>query len=228
MKRSLSACLAGAALSVLAFCPASAADLPMGGGPAPFYPGPPLFTWTGVYVGANAGFNFGRFSGGGGPFFGNALGGLYGITAGYNYQSGPLVAGVEADLDFGSVNGNRNPATNVWGTGNVVGAGSLRARFGYALNRALIYITGGYAGASLKGSVTDVSAAPNLFASQSAYLNGFTIGTGLEFAVTDHVSIKGEYLYNDFGSAGYFGGTRDALNAGVRYSTVRGGVNYHF
>ncbi len=227
MKRILSAILAGTALSALALCPAIAADLPSQGS-APFYPAPPLFTWTGFYLGGNAGIDFGRFSEDGGTYFGNGFGGLYGITGGYNYQSGPLVAGVEADLDFGGVSGTGSPYTSVWSSGNVTGEGSLRGRFGYALDRALIYVTGGYTGAILKGSVTDFAGSPSIYASQSAYLNGFALGGGLEFAVSNHISLKAEYLFNDYGSASYFAGTRDALSSGVRFSTLRAGINYHF
>ena len=227
MKKILSGILAGAVLSAPALCAAHAADLPSQSA-EPFYSGPPLFTWSGFYAGAIAGVNFGQFTDNGRNYFGNAFGGLYGLEAGYNYQSGPLVAGVEADLDFGSVNGSGNPYRNVWGSGNITGNGSLRGRFGYAFNRALIYGTVGYTGASLKGSITDLAGAPNIYASQSAYLNGFVIGGGLEFALTDRVSIKAEYLYNNYSSTGFFAGTRDNLTAGASISTVRAGINYHF
>ncbi len=162
MKRNLSALLAGCGFCRSGIGAGGAADLPSRS-TAPFYAAPPLFTWTGFYVGANAGLDFGQFSEGGNRYFHNAFGGLYGITGGYNYQSGPLVAGVEADLDFGSVYGSDNPAPGVYGAGNVMGEGSLRARFGYALDRALIYVTGGYTGASVKGSLADSGGVPSIF-----------------------------------------------------------------
>jgi outer membrane immunogenic protein len=227
MKRTLSALLAGTALSALTLCSAPAADLPSRSAP-PYYAAPPLFTWSGFYVGANAAINFGQFTDGGANYFGNGFGGLYGLTAGYNYQSGPLVAGVEGDLNFGSINGTGSPYAGVNGSGNVTGEGSLRVRFGYALDRALLYVTGGYTGANLKGSVADFSGAPNIYASQSAYLNGFILGGGLEFAVTNNISLKAEYLFNDYGSASYFSSTRDAMTSGVNFSTLRAGINYHF
>jgi outer membrane immunogenic protein len=227
MKRNLSAFLAGAALAALATGSAAAADLPSRTA-APYYAAPPLFTWTGFYVGANAGVDFGQFTGGGGNYFGSGFGGLYGLTAGYNYQSGPLVAGLEADLDFGSVNGVGHPFGSVNGSGNVTGDGSVRVRFGYALDRALFYVTGGYTGASVKGNVADYGSSPNIYASQSAYMNGFVVGTGVEYAITNNISLKGEYLFNDYGSTPYFTGTRDAINSGVNFSTFRAGINYHF
>jgi outer membrane immunogenic protein len=227
MKRSFSAFVAGAALAALVPFAAAAADLPSQGA-APYYSAPPLFTWAGFYAGANGGVNFGRFSNGGDGYFGDAFGGLYGLTAGYNYQSGPLVAGVEADLDFGSVNGTGHPYGGVTATGNVTGNGSLRARFGYAMDRTLAYVTAGYTGAVLKGSLSDVNGSPNIYASQSQYLNGFVIGGGLEFAITQRISLKGEYLFNDYGTSQFFSGTRDGTTAGVSFSTIRAGINYHF
>lgn len=227
MLRIISASLAGAGFAVLALHPAAAADLPSRSG-APYYAAPPIFTWTGAYIGGNAGLNFGTFSGTGNTFFGNNFGGLYGITAGYNYQSGPLVAGIEGDLDFGSVNGLGSAGPGVNGSGNVTADGSIRLRFGYAFDRALIYATGGYTGANMKGSVADFSAAPNIYASQSQYLNGFTIGGGLEYAVTNNVSVKAEYLFNDYGTANFFNGTRDNMWAGTSFSSLKAGINYHF
>lgn len=225
MKRTLSTWLAGAALSAAVLTSASAADLPYRS--RGYYTPPPVFTWAGVYVGANASMNIGQFSQGGANYFGNAFGGLYGITAGYNYQSGALVAGVEADLNFGSVNGNAYPFGGVHSSGNITGQGSLRGRFGYAFDRALVYITGGYTGASMTGNVVDLGT-PNIYANQSNYLNGFVIGGGLEYAVTNNISLKAEYLFNDYGSTPFFSTTRDSITSGISFSTIRAGVNYHF
>jgi outer membrane immunogenic protein len=223
MRRSLPVVLLSTALAF----PAVAADLPPQSG-APYYNPPPLFTWTGGYVGANASFGFGRYTDGGSSYFGNADGGLFGITAGYNYQSGPLVVGVEGDIDFGSVSGTGYPAGGISATGSLTGEGSIRARFGYAFGPSLVYITGGYTGANLKGSVSDFSAAPNIFVSQSTYLNGFVIGTGLEYEFTRNISVKAEYLFSDYGSSGLFNGTRDNIGSGLLLSTIRAGINYHF
>ena len=222
MRRSLLAVLASTALAF----PAIAADLPESG--APYYPPPPLFTWSGAYIGANAGFGFGTYTGAGDFFFGGADGGLFGITAGYNFQSGPLVAGIEGDIDFGGISGTSHPGANSSATGNLNGEGSLRARLGYSFDRTLIYITGGYTGANLNASVSDLSASPNIYVSQSTYLNGFVVGGGIEYAVTKNISVKAEYLFNDYGSSGLFGGTRDSISSGMLLSTLRAGFNYHF
>jgi outer membrane immunogenic protein len=207
--------------------PAMAADLPPYS-PAPYYQPAPIFTWTGIYVGANAAFGFGRYTNDGTSYFGNTDGGLFGVEAGYNYQSGPLVAGVEGDINFGSVSGNSSPAPGITANGNINGEGSIRARFGYAIDHTLFYITGGYTGANLKGTVTDNAIAPNIYANESTFLNGWTIGTGVEFAVTRNISVKAEYLFDDYGNGSLFSGTRDAIHPGLTMSTLRAGINYHF
>lgn len=206
---------------------AVAADLPSRSS-APYYAAPPIFTWTGFYIGANGGFGVGHGSGGGGPDFNTQTGGLVGVTAGYNYQSGQLVAGVEADLDFAGLGGSGAPRPGAFTSGTVTGVGTLRGRLGYAMDRALVYVTGGYTGANMRGSLVDNAVSPNLYFNQSNYLNGFVIGLGLEYAMTPNISVKAEYLYSGYGSTNYFGGTPDAISAGTRFSTLKGGVNYHF
>lgn len=222
--------LVPAALALALASPAFAADLPSRyRQPAnDFYAPPPVFTWTGLYVGANGALGVGRFSQGGDAAFGNAFGGFGGATVGYNYQSGSLLVGAEGDIAFGSVNGSGSPAFGITSKGDIGGIGTARVRFGYVYDRAMFYVTGGYAGASVRGTLTDTRGAPNLFIDQSHYLNGFAVGAGVEFAVTNHISVKGEYLFTGYGSNSFFGGTRDALNAGANVNLLRAGVNYRF
>lgn len=217
---------AAAALAVAS--PAVAADLPSRyrAPPSDYYAPPPVFTWSGLYVGANGALGIGRFSDGGDAAFGNAFGGLGGVTVGYNYQSGSLLVGAEGDIAFGSVSGSGG--INASSTGTIQGLGTARVRFGYVYDRAMFYVTGGYAGASLHGTLNDTSASPNLFIDQSHYLNGWTVGAGVEVAITNRISVKGEYLFAGLGSNSFFSGTRDATNAGANINLIRAGVNYHF
>src|SRR6201999_3405809 len=88
----LAALMAGVATS------AFAADLPTRKAPpapAPIYVAP-AFTWTGFYLGVNGGYGVGND----GKSFGNVDGGMVGGTAGYNYQLGQIVLGVEGDWDW--------------------------------------------------------------------------------------------------------------------------------
>ncbi|MGP0061260.1 MAG: outer membrane protein [Beijerinckiaceae bacterium] len=217
-----------AALAVLTLASgALGADLPSRSSAA-YYPAPPIFTWTGLYLGANGGYGIGRGTYGGGADFGDQAGGIFGVTAGYNYQSGSLVAGIEADLDFAGIAGTSIPKASTFTSGDTTSVGTLRGRFGYAVDRALFYFTGGYTGANMRGSLADNSTNPNLFFNQSNYLNGYVLGLGLEYALTNNVSVKAEYLYSYYGKANYFGGTVDSINAGTNFSTLKAGVNYHF
>lgn len=211
--------------------PALAADLPSRYAPpvAPYYDRVPLFAWTGLYAGINGQLGFGSFTAAGGrAAFGGPFGGLGGATLGYNYQSGSLLVGLEGDIGFGSISSSSNFGFGGTGGGAIHGLGTARVRVGYVMDRALFYVTGGYAGASLSGRVSDFGGSPNLVLQESHYLNGFAIGAGVEYALTTKISVKGEYLYTGFGSQSFFNGTRDALGAGAHINLVRAGLNYHF
>ena len=142
----LAVLMAGASTAALA------ADLPTRKeppAPAPIYA--PPFTWTGLYLGINGGFGVAHI---GNTDFGNPNGGEIGGTIGYNWQMGQVVFGGEADLDWASetsghtfVNGSTNFKVNAITT--------ERLRLGYAVDHALFYITGGYAGVSTQASISD-------------------------------------------------------------------------
>ena len=220
---------AASSLALLGAVPAFAADLPSRYAPAPYYEPAPIFTWTGLYAGLNGQLGVGSYTNGGNQVFGSPFGGLGGVTLGYNYQSGSLLIGAEADAGFGSISGHGNfgRATDSYGTIN--GIGTLRARAGYIFNqRLLFYVTGGYAGTVLNGKISDYAFSPNYVLNEGHYLNGYAVGAGVEYAITTKISIKGEYLFTGFGSHQYFTGTRDSIPSGANISLLRAGVNYHF
>ena len=219
------------ATAVCFAAPALAADLPSRYAPAaPYYDPVPMFAWTGLYAGINGQLGFGSISTGGSRVsFGGPFGGLGGATLGYNYQSGKLLVGAEGDIGFGSSSSSSDFGYNTSSGGRVTGLGTIRARVGYVLNdRVLLYVTGGYAGASLNGRVSDFNGSPNLVLQESHYLNGFAVGLGVEYALTTKISLKGEYLYTGFGSQSFFAGTRDQVSADSHINLIRAGVNYHF
>lgn len=151
-----------ASLSALALLTgaAAAADLPAPVmAPAPMYsPTPIAYNWSGFYVGAHGGYGFG-----GGAFDdGFVIGGHIGV----NWQYNNFVLGAEGDGSFVD-----------WGNTDAVGTARLRA--GFALDRMMIYGTGGVA----LQDFNDV---------------GWTAGGGVEYALTDNVSAGVEYLHYDF------------------------------
>ncbi|PYB73016.1 outer membrane protein [Rhizobium wuzhouense] len=154
----------------------------------------PQFSWAGGYAGILTGYGWGdgELSGVAGTesFDGARFGGF----AGYNWDLGnQLVVGVEGDLNY-----DWNEET-VFATDIKSGLNwSARARVGYAMDRALLFAAGGYTGTNIKsdgpgGSFDDT-------------LHGWTIGGGVDYALTDRVFTRLEYRYNDFGS-GNLGGT---------------------
>ena len=217
----MSAVLGGSALSG-----ASAADLPRR---APAYIPPayaPIFTWTGFYAGINGGYGFGDSNGTGRALAGSPSGGLVGGTVGYNYQYRQLVVGLEADFDYAGVGNTQTSAGPLTAKSNLNFADTIRARAGYAVNRALLYVTGGYAGGNLHSTVYDTPL--NTFAANSNYLNGYAVGAGVEYAFMPNLSGKVEYLYTDLGQAYNFTGTPDVTRIGLSTSNIKAGINYHF
>jgi outer membrane immunogenic protein len=221
---------AAAALSFVAA--ASAADLPPRSAPAdpaPYYaPASGALNWTGAYAGLNAGVDWNAFSGSAGKVWGGNVGALLGVTGGYNYQFGQAVVGVEGDWDIDSLRSKKTTAGPAFGFGKSTSTLTLRARAGYATDRVLVFLTGGYAGASISGSLNDTSLPPGgQYFSTEGWRNGFALGGGIEYAFTDHLSAKAEYLYENLTTQNVFTPPR-ALTAGSRDSVVRAGVNYHF
>jgi outer membrane immunogenic protein len=218
----LTALMAGVASSALA------ADLPTHKAPpapAPYY-APPAFTWTGFYIGVNGGWGF---SGTDNNSFGNINGGLVGGTVGYNYQMGQFVIGYEGDVDWADVHGGNF----AYGLPGGFGTDKLttnwmvteRARLGYSVDKALFFVTGGYAGIDTHGTFADSF---GNFGSQNKWQNGGVIGAGVEYAFTNNISLKGEYLYMPTFSQTYFAGTPDVTSTRLGVSMFRAGINYKF
>ncbi len=205
---------------------ASAADLPRKSAPQQFVQPLPIFTWTGFYVGINGGY---LFDTGGSRQSGEGF--SIGGTVGYNYQIGNIVVGLEGDLAYVEQN-NRNSfafgAGNGFGSNDMTYFGTVRGRLGFAFDRFLVYGTGGLAFADQNNN----SNFGGFGRSSNDVQFGYTIGAGLEYALTNNWSVKAEYLYYDLGSSrnstfvagpGFF--TNNSDNRG---SVVRAGINYRF
>jgi outer membrane immunogenic protein len=228
-----------AALAFLASCIiAHAADVPT----EPVYKGPvvlPAYNWTGFYIGANGGYGWGqqdpwgvltnRFDTFSVPFSGWTLGG----TAGAQIQSGHVVLGVEADVDWAKITGAAKAVPTIAGIPIPAGTATLatsinnlstgRFRVGYALDSWLLYTTAGLVLADANTNVSTVGGAACTTAILSAicsgtnYRIGATAGVGVEYGFTPNVSAKVEYLYI----------TAASLELS-RINVVRGGLNFRF
>ncbi|WP_332686736.1 outer membrane protein [Bosea sp. (in: a-proteobacteria)] len=217
-----------AALGLLAAGAASAADLPSRKGPveAPIYV--PVFTWTGFYVGANAGYAWGQIdsAGLGVLSFKDPDGFTGGGQVGYNYQMGNIVLGLEADFQGADLKANVFDAVNnITASNEINWWGTVRARAGYSFDRFLPYVTGGFAYGNVKNKI---STAFGSFSDDNTQY-GWTLGAGLEYAFTNNLSAKIEYLYVDLDkeSVSVPGGVFNA-NVETKFSVVRAGLNYRF
>jgi outer membrane immunogenic protein len=216
--------LAGAsALAVLTAGAAIAADIPSRRAAplAPIYKAP-AFTWTGLYVGANAGYSFGRFTRDGRNFK-DPDGFTGGGQIGYNYQIGQFVVGLETDLQASTLKANGGAFVPVGSEAKGEWFGTVRGRFGItAFERALIYVTGGYAYGQGKISIP-------LRGSDDNIHSGYALGAGVEYALTNNWSVRGEYMYVDLTEKTYTSTNGLFLaRSGTEFSTVRAGVNYKF
>ena len=211
--------LASVAVLALGTASASAADIqrPMPA-KAPAYIPPPLYNWTGLYVGINGGGGWGRsdFSA---PFTTGSFdtsGGLVGGTIGYNWQMNQVVFGLEGDIDWSNIRGSAACGGTNCETRNDW-LGTARGRLGYAFDRFLPYVTGGAAFGNVKTSIAGVGSSDDTKV-------GWTLGGGVEAAIAGPWTAKIEYLYVDLGRGGSVAGSDAKFNANI----VRAGLNYRF
>jgi outer membrane immunogenic protein len=238
---------------------ASAADLPMRQAPpAPFIAAVPIFTWTGFYVGAQAGYSWGDNNNGfgiansnvafigGTPFVVSGLnngdssdGFLIGGHVGYNAQFGQFVVGVEGDLEWSDLGGSDSTfaLTNVNTRQTVLinsglgldWQGSIRARLGWAFDRTMIYATGGFAFAGVNDS-NNFNIVNPLFTNGDDTVSGWTLGAGVEYAFTNNLTTRIEYRYTSYDNSGtnFFDDVSLDRGKDLDFHTVRVGVSYKF
>ncbi|MGL4264491.1 MAG: outer membrane protein [Afipia sp.] len=166
-------------------------------------------SWIGPYIGGNLGYGWGDVSNNGAK----PSGVLGGLQAGYNWQNGAWVAGIEADIQLNS----SDDTFAAWKFSNPW-FGTVRGRVGYAFNSVLLYGTGGLAFGALKAQLPGGLSESNTSA-------GWTVGAGAEFAINQNWSAKVEYLYIDLSEKNFL---MTGMSNGYQFSTVRVGVNYRF
>jgi outer membrane immunogenic protein len=209
------------------------------------------YNWTGFYVGAQAGFakpkdevKYGGSSTGA-PFdavnqvITNRENGFAGgVQAGYNHQFFPFVPGIEADLGYMGFNGSRTSSpefdpqqeTRAVSSGGLFGTAT--GRVGLAIDRAMVYVKGGFAYANLKLGVRDNVPPLTTDATRRSTYTGWTVGGGIEFAITQHWLIKSEYQFIDLGqksvSAVASDGITDTWKHRPSAHLIKLAINYKF
>ena len=207
----------------LAVTSVAAADLPRAMPPtkAPAFL-PAVYSWNGFYLGINGGGAWGHSHWDNGVGGTDMSGGLAGVTAGYNWQTGNWVFGLETDIDWSSIKGSFTNAACPFGceTKNDW-LGTARGRIGWAFNRWLPYVTGGAAFGNIKGTSGAISTTKTNI--------GWAAGAGLEYAFLGAWSAKIEYNYVDLGKVTCGVGTCIAdTDVKFKANIVKLGVNYRF
>lgn len=189
---------------------ARAADLPVSN--YPYYTAPPsyaAYSWIGPYVGGVLGYEWGDVSNN--PTQPSGVAG--GVEAGFNWQHGNFVYGVETDFDLSGADDTFAPwqFSNPW-------FGTVRGRAGVAINNVLLYGTAGLAYGELTADT-----AGNLSESHTSL--GWAAGAGAEVGLTPNWSAKAEWLYLDFADRSF---SVTGTNNGLTANLLRLGLNYRF
>src|SRR6266851_349924 len=207
---------------------ATAADMPV---KAPYIRS--VFDWTGLYIGAHAGFGRGSSTAAladpATSTTSNSFSGMIGgVQAGYNYQlpSGMLL-GVEADISFpnyltsnsvvSSLATARSDVTEQWDY-----VGTARGRVGYVAGPWLVYATGGLAWAGERFLNT-----PAIGSDEKTLHTrlGWAAGGGVEYAFAPHWSARLEYLYSQFGKADIAFPSATQYTSSLDFQSLRIGLN---
>ena len=228
--------VAGALAVVASAGAASATDLP-----APVYTKAPVmanpaYDWSGFYLGGHFGYIWGKsrvydndvLTESGAPTNG-VVGGL---LAGYNWQSGLLVLGIEGDFGWSNAQGHGTaplppPAPRGPNTYDLRWDSHLVGKAGLASDRWLIFATGGVAIAGFSFQEGVVPPAPPANRISATYV-GFSVGAGVEYAFTQNLLGRLQYVYDDFGSKNYVALDGGTYRVRLTGQTLRGALSWKF
>lgn len=202
------------------------------------------FSWTGGYIGANAGYAKAKA-----PLRNTNYNDDYtdatdydpdgffgGLYTGYNKQfDNNVVVGIDADLNIANIKSEGGDyyseyLNGVWPfipSSKMKWNGAVRARLGYAYDRVLPYIAGGVSFGEYEIGLRFLNDRP-IF-SEKTTMTGWNIGGGVEYAATDHLILRAEYRYTDFGSKTFHNLAEVDVNK-IKLSThdFRVGLAYKF
>ncbi len=166
--------------------------------PAPAAPAPSFgYDFSGGYVGTGLSFGRGLHSDSTAPgFWPNGSGAGLGAFAGYNWQSGNTVFGVEGHLSGQRMRGSTTTAAGEVQT-DLRALASLRGRAGVTVDRTLFFATAGGALGSVRHNAVDVPA------SDTQTVRGLMVGVGVEHAISDGIHLRGDLEHYRFGSRNF-------------------------
>lgn len=230
--------IAASVLALSVATGANAADIVRPQPVTPVYTAP-AFSWTGFYVGGQIGWAWADTDVSGvvanHTFAPDPDGFMGGIYLGYNFNFGNnFVAGIETDFAWSDIDASETVLGTLITPDVSVNVkqkweGATRVRLGYDADRFLPYIAGGVAYTKVKTSVNAIDNLGNVasLGTGDKTLVGWTVGAGVDYAVTDNLLLRLEYRYSDFGDKDYSveGGK---FNTDYKTNDVRVGVAYKF
>jgi outer membrane immunogenic protein len=197
MRRLASSSIGAFVVSLALVSTTFAADFPR---KAPLYvpAAAPVFTWTGFYVGVHGGWGWAHWDAGPGAVTGGTADGdgwLLGLQAGYNYQMGSIVLGIEGEIALADVK-----ITEPLFAGSITLKndfyGLVTGRLGYAFDRFLVF---GKAGVAFTRDKWDGNDGLGGTATGEFSRVGLALGAGAEYALWNNISVKAEYNFLTFG-----------------------------
>lgn len=194
------------------------------------------FDWTGFYLGVNAGYGADtthqEFQSAGGPA-GSSIefdraGGFVGLTAGANHSGGVIVLGIEGDIAHAEMRGVDlgNDAVGCFGTdcySSIEWFATLRGRAGLDLVGFMPYVTAGLATGAVNVTFDNAE-----YFDRTVQQTGWTAGVGVEAAVSDSLTVKGEYRYVDLGLYDEFYENPASVREQFSFHALSLGANWHF
>lgn len=189
--------------------------------PAPaaqaYAPAAAVYDWSGAYIGIQGGYAWTQLTPPAGFATQDFDGGSVGAYAGFNFQHDNFVFGLEGDANY-NWNERTYGVAPLTATAGTDWDGSVRGRLGYAIDRTMVYGTGGIA-------FTRAFIEPAGLDRETETFTGWTVGAGVEHAFTDNLAARVEYRYTDFGRRDF--GIAGA-DSDLHQHTVRVGLGYKF
>jgi len=187
----------------------------------PAYAAPPVFDWTGFYVGAEAGGGWGMAGVRGIANDASLSGALGGVQIGNNWQNGNWVTGVKADINLSHIRGSVDWGGAIY-SGTVNWFGTAEVQEGFLINpSSKLYATVRLAFGHVKAKLVDVETFQD-----SRTMAGWTVGAGFEWAFNTNTGLFVEYKCLDLGTKTFV--LDDPEQVHVRFNVVKAGMNWKY